>query len=148
MWSEVVVRAAIPADIPGIAGFRWDEDSDDASGRDAFVADFVAWVAAHPEFHCVVALDDRRVVGAAWLVVQPRVPGVHAFDRAGGDIQSVFVLPEYRGKGIGARMLVVIAELTASLGLARVTVHASTRAIPFYQRAGYDVTPKLLARTP
>jgi GNAT superfamily N-acetyltransferase len=146
--AEIVVREATPADIPLVAGFRYDEDSPDPSGRDAFVADFVAWVAAHPSFHCIVAFDGAEVVGMSWLVEQPRVPGVDNFERAGGDIQTVFVSPEYRNSGIGARMLAVIEELTGSLGLVRVTVQASSRAIPFYERAGYVVPPRVRMRTP
>ena len=146
--AEIEVRVANAADMPGVAGFRWDEGSQDGEGRAQFVADFVSWAVANPNHHCIIALDGRAIVGMAWLAVLPRVPGVGNFHRAGGDIQTVFVLPEYRRRGIGAALLSRIENLTTDGGLSRVTVHSSTMGIPLYERAGFSVTPKLLSREP
>jgi GNAT superfamily N-acetyltransferase len=113
---------------------------------DEFAANFIDWATSHPEHHCVVAREGAgRVVGMAWLAVLPRVPGPISFDRAGGDIQSVYVSPDNRNEGIGAAMIQRIVELAGQLGLMRVTVHSSGRAIPVYGRAGFIAKENLLA---
>jgi GNAT superfamily N-acetyltransferase len=147
--SEIEVRVATAADLPAVAEFRWSEDAESgtpALGRDQFVPDFVTWAADNPDYHCVAAFDGGRIVGAAWLARVPRVPGANKFDRAGGDVQSFFVLPDYRNSGVGTAILRRLVDLARELGLTRVTVQSSRRAIPLYSRAGFELKPFLLAR--
>jgi GNAT superfamily N-acetyltransferase len=145
--AEIEVRDATAHDLSSIAALRWMEDAPDGqSGSAAFVTEFVRWAGEHPDHHCVIALDGRAVVGMAWLAVLPRVPGVGTLHRAAGDIQTVFLLPEYRNQGTGTRMLARIGALARELGLMRVTVHSGTRAIPLYERAGFASFPQLMAR--
>jgi GNAT superfamily N-acetyltransferase len=152
------VCLAVAADLLDVAALRWAQErgvQDVQPGQalmdfDEFAADFVAWAVNHPEHHCVVARDGAdpaggRIVGMAWLAVLPRVPSLISFDRAGGDIQCVYVSPENRNEGIGAAMIQRIVELAGQLGLMRVTVHSSGRAIPVYDRAGFSVKANLLA---
>jgi GNAT superfamily N-acetyltransferase len=169
--TEIAIRVAGADDLTRIAAFRWDEDTADlntavlnagdpaedpadgehpdkygATARKEFITDFVDWALDNPEYHCVAAFDGDAVVGMAWLAELPRIPSVAEFDRAGGDIQSVFVLPEYRNKGIGAAIMHRINKLSSELGLRRVTVNSSTKAVALYERAGFASGPKLLAR--
>ena len=145
--DELEVREATPQDFASIAALRWIVDAQARRGGSAqFVSDFVRWANEHPDHHAVIALDGRAVVGMAWLAVLPRVPGVGTFERAAGDIQTVFLLAEYRGKGVGTRMMKRIQELASELGLVRVTVHSSQRATSLYERAGFAVDPVLLSR--
>jgi GNAT superfamily N-acetyltransferase len=146
--SEIEVRVATADDLPAVAEFRWVEDSESpqpAMAHDAFVTEFVAWVLAHPGYHGVIALDGVQVVGMAWLAAVPRIPSALRFDRAGGDVQSFFVLPEYRDSGLGTAILRRLVDLARELGLTRVTVQSSRRAIPLYNRAGFELKPFLLA---
>jgi GNAT superfamily N-acetyltransferase len=161
--SNYEIRLAAAADLLDVAALRWAQErgvQDVRVGQavvdfDEFAANFIDWTTRHPQHHCVVARDgagrddtDRdggRVVGMAWLAVLPRVPSPISFDRAGGDIQSVYVAPENRNEGIGAAMVQRIVELAGQLGLMRVTVHSSGRAIPVYARAGFGAKVNLLA---
>jgi GNAT superfamily N-acetyltransferase len=156
--STPTVRLAAAADLLDVAALRWAQErgvQDVRLGQavidfDEFAANFIAWAASHPEHHCVVARDGAdpgggRVVGMAWLAELPRVPSPISFDRAGGDIQSVYVSPENRNEGIGAAMIQRLVELAVQLGLMRVTVHSSGRAIPVYERAGFSAKANLLA---
>jgi GNAT superfamily N-acetyltransferase len=156
--SNYEIRLAAGADLLDIAALRWAQErgvQDVRVGQavvdfDEFAADFIDWAASHPEHHCVVARDDTdrdgsRIVGMAWLAELPRVPSPISFDRAGGDIQSVYVSPDNRNEGIGAAMVQRIVELAGQLGLMRVTVHSSGRAIPVYARAGFRAKVNLLA---
>jgi GNAT superfamily N-acetyltransferase len=61
-----------------------------------------------------------------------------------GDVQCVYVLPEERASGLGGRLIDAVVEHAHDLGLERMTVHSSVRAIPAYSRHGFAVSPRLL----
>lgn len=54
-----------------------------------------------------------------------------------GQIGRMAVLPEYRGQGIGSKLLDFILQVAASKNIEQVYLHAQTRAIPFYERQGF-----------
>ena len=73
--------------------------------------------------------EDGRLVGC--LVLVPLAGGLIK-------MRQVAVLPDIQGRGIG-RLLVEFAEgFARSRGLTRITLHARTTAIPFYERQGYE----------
>ncbi len=49
----------------------------------------------------------------------------------------IAVLKEYRGKGLGGRMLAVGEEFARKSGADRIMLHAQCRAAQFYEKAGY-----------
>jgi predicted GNAT family N-acyltransferase len=77
--------------------------------------------------HHVVAIDDTgEAIGTARL-------------RPTGQIGRVAVLATYRSRGVGRRLLTAIVQLARELELPRVFLHADTRAIAFYEKAGFRV---------
>lgn len=52
-------------------------------------------------------------------------------------IGRMAVLPAWRGKGVGAAMLLALIERARTHGWAEVTLHAQVHAIDFYQRHGF-----------
>jgi predicted GNAT family N-acyltransferase len=86
----------------------------ESDGRDAHAKHVVAW------------LGDQ-VVGTARLVVEGQV----------GRIGRMAVLREYRGQGVGGRLLAALMKLARSEGLVAVYVHAQLTAVDFYRRAGF-----------
>ncbi len=116
---------------------------------DEFVPGFVDWWKRNrATHHCFVAVLDASVVGMAWLAVTPRVPYPHAFDRVSGDVQCVYVLPERRDGGLGGRLIEAVLGLARDLGVERVSVHSSERAVSAYSRHGFAVSPRLLQTKP
>jgi GNAT superfamily N-acetyltransferase len=146
---NVEIRPARPGEWAAVGGLRWDsvreyggEPTDD---RDAFAADFAEWAASHATTHeCFVAVEGGRVLGMTWLAFVQRVPSARAFDRASGDLQCAYVVPEFRNRGIGGRLIEAVLERAGERGLERVTVHSSPRAVPNYERHGFFVEDKLL----
>jgi len=57
-----------------------------------------------------------------------------------GHIGRMAVLREWRGRGVGAALLVHLVDLARSRGHARATLEAQTRAMPFYARHGFAAT--------
>ncbi|BCJ71231.1 hypothetical protein CS0771_07750 [Catellatospora sp. IY07-71] len=110
---------------------------------------FAAWVTAHADTHLpFVAELDGRVVGSAWLLVAERVPGNGSPQRWYGDVQSVMVREEHRGRGIGGALMAGILAEARKRGLLHVTVHSGRRAVDFYLRNGFSHHRQLLRWEP
>jgi GNAT superfamily N-acetyltransferase len=154
---NVVVRAAGEADVPALAGLRWTSayetpapevaayDHDDAAARAEFVRAFAAWWGEHRTTHLAyVAEIGDRPVGAAWLALAERVPSPGEPRRRSGDVQSVYVLPQYRGGGVGARLVSAVVDEGRRRGVKFTSVWAGRRSLPLYRRLGFDMDEKLL----
>jgi GNAT superfamily N-acetyltransferase len=140
---QIIVRKAAAADAATLAGFRLEAlaegGGDAATNGDGFVESFAAWVCDHLATHLgFVAEMGDDVVGMAWMMVAERVPSPERQCRRLGDVQSVYVMPPLRGRGIGTALLEAVLAEAARLGLEHVTVHANDRALRLYQRAGFD----------
>lgn len=145
--NRIEIRTASAADLAAAAELRRQMESERrrVDPHDGFVAAFVAWAAEQaPTHRCLVAVSGEAVIGMAWLAVTPRVPTPRSHRRAAGDLQSVYVVPEHRGRGVGSRLIEAVLALAGELGLERVTVHSSSRAITAYERAGFAVSHRLL----
>lgn len=84
------------------------------------------WDELDPQSHHVLAVDDEgHPVGTGRLTPEPR-------------IGRMAVLPEWRGRGVGAAILARLLTQARSLGYASVEIHAQVDAMPFYQRFGFQ----------
>lgn len=50
----------------------------------------------------------------------------------------MYVLPELRDRGVGTALMEAVLVEAAELDLEHVTVHSSRRAVPFYERNGFE----------
>lgn len=165
--DDITVRPAEPGELAAVAELRWQWilENDGAAApaavdREAFVRHFVAWAEQNAASHrCMVLARDAEttgttgitgitgsieIIGMAWLAVVHRVPTPHALHRASGDLQCVYVVPEARDAGLGGRLITETLDRARELGLERVTVHSSPRAIPAYARRGFENSGRLL----
>jgi GNAT superfamily N-acetyltransferase len=115
---------------------------------ESFAVDLAAWWTEHDDSHLafVARLAESEVVGMAWLALVPRPPRPGATTRRSADIQSVFVVPEQRGKRIGSALVQAASEHAFGLGASRVTVHSGRKAVPVYERLGFEPSRQLLQR--
>ncbi|GIJ43746.1 N-acetyltransferase [Virgisporangium aliadipatigenens] len=147
---DVTVRPASDADVPALAGLRWrratQERGYQGDNLDEFVSALADWMRGHPEHRAFVAEASGEVVGMAWLAILDRVPTANKYCRRGGDVQSVFVVPEMRDRGVGALLMKAVLDESRRLELEHVTVHSSPRAVPFYVRNGWEHDPEWLSR--
>ncbi len=72
----------------------------------------------------VVARDDGRAVGTGRLLPD-------------GHIGRMAVLKDWRGKGVGAKMLTMLMECARARGDKEVALSAQTHALGFYKRHGF-----------
>ena len=139
------IERAGSADIRDLARSRWvDRSADPATDRAlaAFEGDLSAWWETH--FAFVARSDDATVVGAAWVALVHRTPSPGTGPRLSADIQSVFVMPEYRDAGLGSALIEAARRHAVDSGATRITVHSSEQAVPVYTRLGFRGSAKLM----
>lgn len=151
MKAEPVIREATPADLESLADLKVQWASltylPSTEERAEFARALVEWIDSMGDsLVCRVAEVNGALVGMAWMVIFERVPDIHNRKRLAGDIQSVFVASEYRGRGIGLALVRAVCETADILGIPRVTVSANEQAAPLYSRAGFTPSPILVER--
>jgi GNAT superfamily N-acetyltransferase len=144
MEPEVEIRVATPADAAGLAELKLAMSPPAAPLADweraLFAHDLVSWIAVDPDSRvCLVAVVDDQVVGMAWLVVFSRAPTIGALRRLTGDVQSVFVRPEFRG-----RLVDGLLDAARARDIGRVSVSSNADGASVYRRAGFEDAPLLL----
>jgi predicted GNAT family N-acyltransferase len=77
----------------------------------------------------LIACDGAAIVGTARVVRY--APGV-------AKVQRVAVLPEARGRGIGAALMRLAEQIAGKRGDEEMILDAQLIAIPFYERLGYS----------
>jgi GNAT superfamily N-acetyltransferase len=143
-----IVRAA-KSDLSSLIALRYewrvDEEGEVGRSRESFENEFLAWYSEHRDTHLgYLSLVDGVAVGCAWLFVVDRVPGPGRFVRRSGMLQSVYVRPESRNAGIGARMVEFVIEEAKAMELDYLMVHPSTKSFDFYRRLGFSESGKVL----
>jgi GNAT superfamily N-acetyltransferase len=132
-------------DVHELARLRWElyaeQEGDPAEKPEAYrerFARFASDALASDEWRTWVARPGDRIVGAMWLRTVQRVPVPGK--RAGpiGYLTNVYVDPEHRNAGLGARMLDVVTGWCRGKGYSEVIVWPSERSRPFYRRGGFD----------
>lgn len=103
------------------------------------------WYESHRETHLgyLATLDDCPV-GCAWLAIVDRIPSPGRSIRRAGVIQSVYVQPVWRDRGVGSDLVGTLSSEARSMGLDYLIVHPSERSFPFYRRLGFASAEKAL----
>ncbi|HEY4252107.1 MAG TPA: GNAT family N-acetyltransferase [Roseomonas sp.] len=131
-----LVRAAVPADAPVIAGLL--EELGYAVSA-AEVVERLACHAADPQDLVLVAEHDGRVVGVMALHIARMLH--HAVPTA--RVTTLVTTAAARGTGAGTALLDAAAEAAGRAGCTRVeltTGNARTAAHAFYRARGYEAT--------
>jgi GNAT superfamily N-acetyltransferase len=148
---SVAIETATIAHLPRLAVLRWRWARPDETATPAALREFGSalgdWMTRQGDASIgKLAVLDSELVGMAWLAVFDRVPNPGDLNRRSGDVQSVFVVPEHRGHGIGRLLMEAICETADGLGIRKLTVDSSAAAVPFYQRFGFTLNDQLLQR--
>lgn len=150
--TEVDVRHATLGDVPGLAQLKAEwaklDSTPQSQDMDEFAAALGQWIIRQGDsLVAEVAVIDDRVVGMAWMVMFERVPDFADRQRLTADVQSVYVTPAYRGRGLGRRLVDALCAAADARGVPRILVTASARSVPLYKRSGFEGSPLLLQRS-
>jgi GNAT superfamily N-acetyltransferase len=141
------------ADVAQLARLLWLNAAPDQQARqsvESFADDLGVWWTDHSDSHFafVARLTESELVGMAWLALVPRAPRPGDTNRRSADIQSVYVLPDHRGNHIGSTLVQAAADHAFIHGATRVTVHSGRKAVPLYNRLGFNSSHQLLQLEP
>ena len=151
LMTGVVVREATRDDAAALAVLKvtWSGRPGPAAPDElhSFSSDLSSWMGAQGDSLIArVAEHAGALVGMAWLVVFDRVPDIDDRSRRTGDIQSVFVLPDHRRRGVGSALIASLLREADERRIPRVTVSANTAAAQLYEKAGFRAPQLLLER--
>ncbi|MGF6823485.1 GNAT superfamily N-acetyltransferase [Microbacterium sp. ZKA21] len=147
---DVEVRPARDNELERVVRLRWIWNVDDRGDRPEmtevqYVRAAADWAREHAASHIpFVAVADTEIVGMAWLALAPRVPTTRSIDRVSADLQSCYVLPSFRDRGLGGRLVHAVLDAARDRGAEHVTVHTSPESISMYTRNGFEPHPRLL----
>ena len=79
----------------------------------------------NPEVFIAAEADSAGIIGFGEINIQA------------GEIEAVFVAPEYGRRGVGRQILQALEALAAQHSLSNLVLDASLNAVEFYERAGY-----------
>jgi GNAT superfamily N-acetyltransferase len=143
MCSEVILRPAVRADVPVLFNLikalaEYEKLSHAVTGS---VADLEKHLfGPRPFAEAILAELDGQAVGWALFFYNYSTfltkPGIY--------LEDLFVLPEFRGRGIGKSLIVYLAKLAVERDCGRLewtVLDWNELAIGFYKRMGADVLP-------
>lgn len=147
------ISQATADDVAGLARLVWLNHlgaEPSSKSLDEFATELAGWWAARQDAHVafVARVAQPEIVGMAWAALVPRVPRPGTTGRLSADLQSVFVLPQHRGNGVGSALVDAVTEHATRLGALHTTVHSGQRAVPLYERLGFEASRQLLQRYP
>jgi putative acetyltransferase len=80
----------------------------------------------------LVAVDAGTVLGFAAVALEP------VGELRAGEVDQLFVAPEAGGRGVARALLTAVAATARAAGLTELVTHASWRAVPVFERLGYQ----------
>ena len=80
--------------------------------------------------HMYVAQDEGKIIGCGAI-------GPYWGKEDESSLFTIFVLPEYQGKGIGRKIMETLEQDEFFIRAKRVEIPASITGVPFYLRMGY-----------
>lgn len=95
------------------------------------------------ELRWFFARDGGRAVASAVGFLLENYPAICLTSRT-GYIAGVYVLPEYRERGLGRAVTQATLAWLRSLGCRRVRLHAADRARPMYEALGFGPSNEMI----
>ena len=81
--------------------------------------------------HFYVAVEDDRIIGCGAI-------GPYWGKEDESSLFTIFVLPEYQGKGVGRKIIETLEQDEYFQRARRIEIPSSITAVGFYQKMGYD----------
>ena len=81
--------------------------------------------------HFYVVCEDEKIIGCGGI-------GAYWGKEDESSLFTIFVLPEYQGKGIGRKIIETLEQDEYFLRAKRIEIPASITAVEFYKKMGYN----------
>ena len=141
--DDVSIELATGDDVSELARLRWElytEQEGEREPLDGYRERFDAFARealSSDQWRAWIARDHAHPVGAMWLQTVVRVPVPGKVAGPIGYLTNVYVVPEHRNLGLGARMLDSVTTWCRERAYSLLIVWPTERSRPFYGRAGF-----------
>ena len=141
-------RLATKEEINQLVRMRWDFTLEDypemitaSDGYEAFeeeCTDFLEQALASDRWHIWIAEDKGRVISHMYIELIEKVPRPGRITRPFAYMTNVYTVPDWRGKGIGGKLLSQVNAWVKDNDYEFVIVWPSEEGVDFYKRHGYE----------
>lgn len=141
------IRLATTKEIDQLVRMRWDFTLEDypemvgnSDGYESFEKEcraFLEQAIAGERWHIWIAEQDGRVVSHMYIELIEKVPRPGRITRPFAYMTNVYTVPQWRGKGVGGRLLAQINTWVKDNNYEFVIVWPSEEGTAFYKRYGY-----------
>jgi len=145
------IRRATPDDAALLAQHRgniWREVGDwDAEPVAAQIPVWTDWfrnAIAEGTYLSWIAEEDGASIASGSLLVHVTIPRPGSLSDREGRVQSVYVVPDARGRGIARALMEQIIAQSRALGLIRLKLHPSDVARPLYAKLGFTELDEMI----
>lgn len=148
---DAIVRLAGPAEADRLRGLRlqWAQENGRQVDDPAFATRFAEWIVDESgrRLFWIAEVGDEPA-GMVNLMTFTRMPypDSTAFPTMWGYLSNLFVVPAFRGHGIGAALIAACTSYADEHDFARVVLSPSEASIPLYERAGFRAADELMVR--
>ncbi len=149
--TDALIRRAESADLAAIVQLRreWTREEAGETEDPDFEENLAAWFGREWSGRIMwLAEEGGRPVGMMNLAIYERMPRPGRALSRWGYLGNVFVLAEYRNRGIGSQLVSTALNYADQNGFARVVLSPTERSVPLYERAGFGPADALMLRTP
>ena len=139
----MIYRIAHEKDFLQLARMRWDfrqESGEEkaAAGFERFIEICVAFLQKQSENYVYwIAEIDGEIVSHIFVNSVSLVPRPCRLDDSFGYLTNTYTKPEFRGKGIGAKLLSEVIEWGKQMDFELLLVYPSDESVNFYRRSGF-----------
>ena len=148
----MIYRLANDGDLLQLSQMRWDfrtEGKDDQTDCDiqrflVECTEFLKSGLVNNDWAYWVAEEDREIISHVFIKRIRKVPKpLRLWDEI-GYVTNVYTKPQYRGRGIGKTLMGRVKEWAIESDLELLIVWPSERAVPFYEREGFQNKNEIL----
>ncbi|MEO8541619.1 MAG: GNAT family N-acetyltransferase [bacterium] len=147
----VTIRSAVPEDAPELAKMRYEFRTSlnhATESLEVFVERTAPWMAARLQassnWRCWLAVGDDHIAGHLWLQLIEKIPNPAPELEQHAYITNVYVSPDARSEGLGARLMEMALAFCRESRVDSVILWPTDKSRTLYARHGFALPEDMM----
>ena len=149
---SICYRLATEGDLEALAMMRWDfrtkeEGAPEGIDKNQFLlacTEFLHDGLSSRQWFYWLAVDGENIVAHVFVQLIRKIPKPERLDDRYGYITNVYTKPDFRGRGIGHKLMTKVTAWAEQEDLDTLIVWPSEESVSFYQRLGFQVENEVM----